>query len=178
MIELMDVLNALEKSFRVLFPNVKRVHLERIQSIKEPAISVELITYSTPIVSENIIEKQIDLDIIYFSENNKVREGIAFADRLKDLLGLGLKVKDRFIKIAEPPEIKLIEQDLHFLVTFEFADEYRPVTVEGGKVIEISQGTTDITNAENEKEVYPEDDIEIHKDKLEFMENIYMNYEI
>lgn len=178
MIELMDVLDALEQSFRVLFPNVKRVHLERIRANEEPSISVELITYSTPIVSENIIEKQIDLDIIYFSENNKVREGIAFAERLKDLLGLGLKVKDRFIKIAEPPEIKLIEQDLHFLVTFEFADDYRPVTVEDGKVVEINQGTTDITNTENEKEVYPDGDIEVHKDKLELMENLYMRYEI
>lgn len=176
MINLMDILSALEQSFRVLFPSVKRVHLERIESMEEPSISVEIISYNTPVFSENIIEKHVDIDIIYFSANNRIDEGVIFGDRLKDLLGLGLKVKDRFIRIAEPPEMKFVEQDLHFLVQFEYADKYKPITIYNGKVVEIEQGVGNISD--NEKEEVVEGDLIIHRDKLEYMQNLYADFEI
>ncbi len=132
MIEITDIFVAINKKIRHIFPNAK-VYKERIQDLDKAGLTVELIAYSTPIHSKNIINKSLDLDIIYFSENGKVFEALQAIDKLSSAFSMGLYVRNygddgevvdkRFIHCLKAPEYKLVDDDLHFLVRFDFADE-------------------------------------------------------
>lgn len=181
MIKLVDIFEALEASFRVLFPSLKRVHVERIKKLETPAISMELISYQSPAESPHTVIKQVDIDIIYFSSDNTVLETMRVADRLTNAFSLGLKVKDRYLHVAERPEMKLVEQDLHFLVQYEFADELGNYVIMDDDVISYDPGSTDMENLpvddlEEVPEDKQEDDIKIKQDKLGLMETLKVDY--
>ena len=135
MIELVDVFKSVDKTLRASIPGIE-VYKERINRVKRPVMSVELISFNTRPHSRSIINKSIDLDIIYFSKNNSVGEALVMADKLMSAFSMGLSVRaydkdgaiidKRHIHCLKAPEYKLVDQDLHFLVRFDFADIFRP----------------------------------------------------
>lgn len=135
MISVKDVFIAINETLRALFPGAK-VYKERIKKLDTPSLSVELVSISTPQHSKHIINKKIDLDIIYFAKNNEVGEALEVCDKLMSAFSMGMYVRDytkdkqiwdkRYIHCLQAPEYKLVDQDLHFLVKFEFADEFNP----------------------------------------------------
>lgn len=129
MISVQDIYEEIARVLRAIFPNLKRVYQERIQSLDTPAMTIELISYKTPQFSQNIINKKLDLDIIYFSKGNGQREALEVLDMLTSAFSMGLKVKDRFLHVIDTPEYKLVDQDLHFLITFDYQDELEMVYV-------------------------------------------------
>lgn len=132
MIRLTDVFVAVNDTLKASFKNIK-TYKERINKLDRPLMSVELISFSTSPQSRFIINKSIDLDIIYFSKDNSVEEALKVADKLMSAFSLGLSVRaygkvgamveKRHLHCMKPPEYKLVDQDLHFLVRFDFADE-------------------------------------------------------
>lgn len=122
MISVQDIYEEIARVLRAIFPNLKRVYQERIQNLDTPAMTIELISYKTPQFSQNIINKKVDLDIIYFSKSNGQREALEVLDMLTSAFSMGLKVKDRFLHVIDTPEYKLVDQDLHFLLTFDYQD--------------------------------------------------------
>lgn len=52
-----------------------RVYKERIKNLETPSFSVEIVRLATEQESKAVINKKIDLDIIYFSSENKSRRG-------------------------------------------------------------------------------------------------------
>ena len=129
MISVQDIYEEIARVLRAIFPNLKRVYQERIQNLDTPAMSIELISYKTPQFSQNIINKKVDLDIIYFSKSNGQREALEVLDMLTSAFSMGLKVKDRFLHVIDTPEYKLVDQDLHFLLTFDYQDELQMIYV-------------------------------------------------
>lgn len=129
MISVQDIYEEIARVLRAIFPNLKRVYQERIKTIDTPAMSVELISYKTPQFSEKIINKKVDLDIIYFSNSNGHKEALEVLDLLTSAFSMGLKVKDRFLHVMDTPEYKLVDQDLHFLITFDYQDSLEVVYV-------------------------------------------------
>lgn len=129
MISVQDIYEEIARVLRAIFPNLKRVYQERIQNLDTPAMSIELISYKTPQFSQNIINKKVDLDIIYFSKSNGQREALEVLDMLTSAFSMGLKVKDRFLHVMDTPEYKLVDQDLHFLLTFDYQDTLEVVYV-------------------------------------------------
>ena len=139
MISVQDIYEEIARVLRAIFPNLKRVYQERIKTIDTPAMSVELISYKTPQFSEKIINKKVDLDIIYFSSSNGHKEALEVLDLLTSAFSMGLKVskKDkegrivnsRFVHVLDTPEHKLIDQDLHFLISFEYQDPLEVIYV-------------------------------------------------
>lgn len=135
MINIQDVFRSVNDTLKTLFPDAK-VYKERIRKLYTPSLSVELVSISTLQHSKHIINKKIDLDIIYFSKSNNVGEALAVCDRLMSAFSMGIYVRSydqdgniidkRYIHCLKPPEYKLVDQDLHFLVQFDFADEYMP----------------------------------------------------
>lgn len=135
MISVKDVFVAINDTLRALFPGAK-VYKERIKKLDTPSLSVELVSISTPQHSKHIINKKIDLDIIYFAKKNEVGEALEVCDKLMSAFSMGMYVRDytkdkqiydkRYIHCLQAPEYKLVDQDLHFLVKFEFADEFNP----------------------------------------------------
>ena len=135
MIKLTDVFKSVDETLRASVPGIE-AYKERINKAKRPFMSVELITFSTSPHSRFIINKSIDLDIIYFSKNNSVGEALVMADRLISAFSMGLSVRaydkdgaivdKRHLHCLKAPEYKLVDQDLHFLVRFDFADEFVP----------------------------------------------------
>lgn len=138
-ISVQDIYNEVARVLRALFPNLKRVYQERIKAIDTPAMSVELISYKTPQFSEKIINKKVDLDIIYFSSSNGHKEALEVLDLLTSAFSMGLKVSkrdnegrivnNRFVHVLDTPEHKLIDQDLHFLISFEYQDPLEVIYV-------------------------------------------------
>ena len=129
MISVQDIYEEIARVLRSIFPNLKRVYQERIQNLDTPAMTIELISYKTPQFSQNIINKKVDLDIIYFSKSNCHREALEVLDMLTSAFSMGLKVKDRFLHAIDTPEYKLVDQDLHFLITFDYQDPLEVVYV-------------------------------------------------
>lgn len=134
MIKLTDIFRAINETLLASFEDI-RAYKERIHKQKRPDMSVEIISFTTSPHSRFIINKSIDLDIIYFSKNNTVGEALKIADRLMSALSMGLTVRvydeknlvdKRTLHCLKAPEYKLVDQDLHFLVRFDFADELEP----------------------------------------------------
>lgn len=201
MIKVMDIMEAIERTLRAMFPRMERVHLERIRTIKEPAFSVEIITYRAPVLDPHVTRKMVDVEIIYFSKHNSVAEALAMQDELTRAFSLGLRVKDRFLHMGEPAEGKLIDQDLHYLMQFDFYDDLKPlIATKYEHVARPDVGATSIENVIDEKEVVPDrwtfdEEDEAHDaylpkddptkreekplvDKLEYMEILKMDYEL
>lgn len=134
MIKLTDIFRAVNETLLASFEGIE-VYKERINKQKRPDMSVEMISFTTSPHSRYIINKSIDLDIIYFSKNNSVGEALKIADRLMSAFSMGLTVRvydekklvdKRTLHCLKAPEYKLVDQDLHFLVCFDFADELEP----------------------------------------------------
>lgn len=135
MIKLTDIFRAVNETLLASFEGIE-VYKERINKQTRPDMSVEIISFSTSPHSRYIINKSIDLDIIYFSKNNTVGEALKIADRLMSAFSMGLTVRvyddekklvdKRTLHCLKAPEYKLVDQDLHFLVRFDFADELEP----------------------------------------------------
>lgn len=134
MIKLTDIFRAVNETLLASFEDI-RSYKERINKHKRPDMSVEMISFTTSPHSRFIINKSIDLDIIYFSKNNTVGEALKIADRLMSAFSMGLTVRvydeknlvdKRTLHCLKAPEYKLVDQDLHFLVRFDFADELEP----------------------------------------------------
>lgn len=200
MVKVMDIMEEIERTLRVMFPRMERVHLERIRAIKEPSLSIEIITYRAPVLDQYVTRKMVDVEIIYFSKNNSVAEALAMQDELTRAFSLGLKVKDRFLHMGEPAEGKLIDQDLHYLMQFDFYDDLNPLIVTRYEhTARPDVGATSIENIIGEKEVEADrwmpDEEESNNsylpnndptkreenplaDKLEYMEVLKMNYEL
>ena len=147
-IKVQDIFYEIARVLKAIYPNKKlKVHQERIADLKTPAMSIELVQYSTPQFSQSIINKRVDLDIIYYAESDTVHEALTMVSPLMSAFSMGLTVysrdldgnierldageiaNKRFIHCLRPPEYTLVDQDLHFMVTLEWADSYRPVYV-------------------------------------------------
>ena len=135
MIKLNDVFMAINDTLLATFDDI-RAYKERINRQKRPDMSVELINFTTRPHSRYMINKALDLDIIYFSKSNTVGEALIVADKLMGAFSMGLTVRaygkdkkiveKRHLHCLKPPEYKLVDQDLHFLIKFDFADELEP----------------------------------------------------
>lgn len=200
MVKVMDIMEEIERTLRVMFPRMERVHLERIRAIKEPSLSIEIITYRAPVLDQYVTRKIVDVEIIYFSKNNSVAEALAMQDELTRAFSLGLKVKDRFLHMGEPAEGKMIDQDMHYLMQFDFYDDLNPlIATRYEHTARPDVGATSIDNIIGEKEVEPDkwapdkeesNDSYLPKDdptkreekpladKLEYMEVLKMDYEL
>lgn len=156
MVKVMDIMEEIERTLRVMFPRMERVHLERIRAIKEPSLSIEIITYRAPVLDQYVTRKIVDVEIIYFSKNNSVAEALAMQDELTRAFSLGLKVKDRFLHMGEPAEGKMIDQDMHYLMQFDFYDDLNPlIATRYEHTARPDVGATSIDNIIGEKKWNP-----------------------
>lgn len=186
MIEIKDILTEIDRTLRVLFPSIQKVHLERISKLTTPALSLEIISYNTPIFDQLVINKKLNIGIVYIAKENSIREALEVQEKLTRAFALGLKVKDRFLHLGDPLESKLIEQDLHFFINFDFLDELNPVIVTKNKNEAIfNTGDTAVENIINEIEIKETDEtISIDSDKkvltndLVYMETLHLDYEL
>lgn len=207
MIKLTDVFKSVDRTLTASFDNIK-VHKERINKLTRPSMTVELITFSTSNQSRFIINKSIDLDIIYFSKGNSVGEALIVADKLMGAFSLGLPVRaygkdgvmvdKRHLHCLKPPEYKLVDQDLHFLVRFDFADEleaynladdkemkpYKPKMEEGLIDRRLPKDPDNPNSIENKpfvedvKFIKEEDKKKYEEEAIKLMQSIKLEYEI
>ena len=133
MISTREFLNELARTIKVGFPSFKQVNLERIDKISYPALSVEIVDRRTSNVDPYRSYKSLTLDLIYWNGSNKISPSLDVMDRLEALFSLGLHVKDRFIKVEEPPEMKFVDQDLHCLLTFGWYDSAKILMATEGR---------------------------------------------
>lgn len=181
MISISDVFSSVNDTLREVFPGA-RVYKERIRKLYTPALSVELVSFTTPQHSKHIINKKIDLDIIYFSNSNEVGEALAVCDRLMSAFSMGIYVRKygkdrtildkRFIHCLQAPEYKLVDQDLHFMVKFEFADELVPGYMTDRRVIKPFSQDTRGTNFDSTMDLVRQDETEPKKDKKDFVKDV------
>lgn len=144
MIKFTDIFAAVNEVLLASFDNIE-VYKERIYKQKRPDMSVEVISFTTGNASRFIVNKSVDLDIIYFSKDNSVGKALVVADRLMSAFSMGLTVRvcdaegklidKRTLHCLKSPEYKLVDQDLHFLVRFDFADEFEPCYLSDDEVM-------------------------------------------
>lgn len=174
MIKLTDIFRAVNETLLASFDNIE-VYKERINKQKRPDMSVEIISFTTSPHSRYIINKSIDLDIIYFSKNNSVGEALVMADKLMSAFSMGLSVRvydkngamvdKRHLHCLKSPEYKLVDQDLHFLVRFDFADEFKPAYLADDKAMrpfdrDYEPGQIDRLPPKSDKDVQNRDFVE------------------
>lgn len=152
-----DVMAAVRDVVRVVLPEAKRAHVERIKRADLPALSFELIAYQTPIKDSNTVRKTLDMDIVYFTAERRVGAALGKVERLIEVLAQGLPVKDRYIHVSEGPEFKLIEDDLHVLIAYGWLDDLTAkVLTDSGHLGHHDGESTDINNIVDENETKPE----------------------
>lgn len=117
-----DVVSALADALRLALPGLKNIYLERIDTIEEPAVSIEIITFGQESFDFSGASKALTLDIIYFSEGNTVMEALAAQEVILSLILPGFWAGDRFLKPIGQPVGHLVEQDLHVTVTVPWMD--------------------------------------------------------
>ena len=204
MIKLTDVFKSVDETLRASIPGIE-VYKERINRVKRPVMSVELISFNTRPHSRSIINKSIDLDIIYFSKNNSVGEALVMADKLMSAFSMGLSVRaydkdgaiidKRHIHCLKAPEYKLVDQDLHFLVRFDFADIFRPTYLADDMTMkpfdrDMEDGQVDKRPPKSDKDVEnrgfvedvkfetDEDKKSYEEEKIKLMQSLKLEYEI
>lgn len=199
MIRTVDLFEEIGRVLNSLF-DLEEVTAERIQKIQFkdsndrqkalPLMSIELVTYESPVFNQTTVNKTITVDIIYFSKGNTVAEALEVLEALNGAFSMGLFVKDRFIHTSGKPDSHLEGQDLHYLVTFDFKDEYKPLMADvHGNVRSFN---TNINNA-NPNIFHTEDDFpdrerdtdladildkKIEREKIELMQDIYQVYKV
>ncbi len=181
MISISDVFSSVNDTLREVFPDAK-VYKERIRRLNTPSLSVELVSFTTPQHSKHIINKKIDLDIIYFSNSNEVGEALEVCDRLMSAFSMGIYVRKygkdrtildkRFIHCLQAPEYKLVDQDLHFMVKFEFADEFMPEYMTDRKDIKPFSQDTRGTDFDSTMDLVKQGETEPKKDKKDFVKDV------
>ena len=181
MISVRDVFSSVNDTLRSLFPEA-RIYKERIRKLNTPSLSVELVSFTSPQHSKHIINKKIDLDIIYFSNSNEVGEALSVCDRLMSAFSMGIYVRKygkdgeildkRFIHSLQSPEYKLVDQDLHFMVKFEFADEFMPGYMTDRRVIKPFSQDTRGTDFDSTMDLVKQDETEPKKDKKDFVKDV------
>lgn len=210
-IGIQDIYFELGRVLEAIYPGSNlKVHEERIADLVTPAVSIELVQFSTPQHSKNIINKRVDLDLIYYSETDTVREALSMVSPLMGAFSMGLKVYERdmdgnilrddkgkmvysrFIHCLRPPEYTLVDQDLHFMVTFEWAEAFKPyyVTIDekhvGGELKDKEPIVTDYDTANeslDNKEIIFEDDVDDAKyrayldEPYQMMSDLHTNME-
>ncbi|OHW62171.1 hypothetical protein EUAN_12400 [Andreesenia angusta] len=162
MITVNDIYKEIARVLKVTFP-MSKVYRDTIESLVVPAFNIQLVVYNTVGFSEKVINRKAKLDIVYLSESN-TRESLEAAEKLTSLFMPSFKIKDRHITMNESPEVKIIDKDLHYLVTFDFFDTFE-------KIIVNDDGT--ITVVDTGK---PEVDWESGK-TLELMERLFVDGE-
>lgn len=181
MVSVKDVFVAINETLRALFPGAK-VYKERIKKLDTPSLSVELVSISTPQHSKHIINKKIDLDIIYFAKNNEVGEALEVCDKLMNAFSMGMYVRDytkdkqiwdkRYIHCLQAPEYKLVDQDLHFLVKFEFADEFNPNYLSDRKEMKDFNKDTSGIKVDEVKDLISDEKDETEKKNQDFVKDV------
>lgn len=150
-----DVMDVLRQTIQAAMPGAKRAYFERLDKANLPALSFELISYSSPQVDSQRVRRSLDLDVVYLSRSNTVGEALEVMGMLGDILPFGLPVKDRFIYPAEGPEMRLVDQDLHMLITYEWLDLGAPVVItESGKLGWVEPEETSPGNVIKEQDPY------------------------
>lgn len=185
MISISDVFRSVNNTLKGLFPGAK-VYKERIRKLETPSLSVELVSFTTPQHSKHIINKKIDLDIIYFSNSNEVREALSVCDRLMSAFSMGIYVRKygkdgeildkRFIHCLQAPEYKLVDQDLHFMVKFEYADELMAGYMNDRRDIKAfsqdTRGTLIDSTKDLSKKLSQDDTSKPKEDKKDFVKDV------
>lgn len=129
MVSINDIQEKIARDLKIIFPNIKRVSRESIRELETPCLSIQLVFYNAPVIHSRQVLKTVEMDLIYYAKSDKKSEGYSVMDRFNSWLALGLPVKDRFIKTAEEPTFSFVDNDLHYLITFQYFDDYAGIFV-------------------------------------------------
>ncbi len=160
MIKVIDMLTEINRVIRAGFPNAKRVYLERIKALETPCLSIEIVNISHDLFNQYISVKTVTLDIIYISSSNSVYEALEAKEKLEALFCHNLKIGDRYPRVTEI-ETTLVDQDLHFNITYEFYDVAEHYYVgANNNIIKYDINKTSNNNIYLENEVADEDKVQ------------------
>ena len=100
------------------------VHLERIDKLKPPAFSIEVVSDTSEAFSNTHEQRDLILDIIYFSRKNTQSEAMKMCGKLMSVFLPDFRLdKDKTFTFHHGVETRFVEQDLHCMVHFEWQQE-------------------------------------------------------
>ena len=136
------------------------MYLERIKALETPCLSIEIVNISHDLFNQYISVKTVALDIIYISSSNLVYEALEAKEKLEALFCHNLKIGDRYPRVTEI-ETTLVDQDLHFNITYEFYDVAEHYYVgANNNIIKYDINKTSNNNIYLENEVADEDKVQ------------------
>lgn len=116
-----DIKKAILKKLHDNFPTYKLYGEEVPQGFKKPCFFVEILPVSFNNSSKYHIEKSINIDIHYFSENGTNAENFEMIDKLNEIFNIALEVNDRVFTINEI-NTTIVDTVLHFSFDINFTD--------------------------------------------------------
>lgn len=120
MITLLDIQKSISRKLDSKFSDYYIYTEEVKDGLKRPSFFINIM----PISTKNFIankEKLINIDIMYFSENETNEEKLNMINMLEDLLNITLEIKDRVITI-ESLDFKVVNDILHCIFNLDFTD--------------------------------------------------------
>lgn len=104
----LDILDALVKKVTAEF--ICPVHSDEVlEGFKMPCFFIKLVP-STTIENLNVTETQLVIFLTYFTNKRNEVEYLEVAERVKNLIDMGFKVKDRFIHVDEISDDRIGEK--------------------------------------------------------------------
>ena len=101
-------------------PTVEAVHLNRIDKLKTPAFSIEIIHDQITSFSKEIEDCSLMLNIIYYPHAKALTKSLEISGQLMEIFLPTFKVGDRYFNFPDGVEARFVEEALNFVLTFRW----------------------------------------------------------
>lgn len=143
-ISTMAIAEEIARVLKKLEPRAK-VYLERIETLTKPCFSIEVVSDNSTVINAQCEERRLLLDIIYYPKSNVMQEAIEMNGKLMSIFLPTFRLNDnKTFTFHQGVEAKFIDQDLHFLIPFEWRQSILKSFVDADNKL-VTYNTTDET---------------------------------
>ena len=101
-------------------PTVEAVHLNRIDKLKTPAFSIEIIQDQITSFSKDIEDCSLMLNLIYYPPSKVLNKSLEVSALLMEIFLPTFQVGDRYFNFPEGVEARFVDEALNFVLTFRW----------------------------------------------------------
>ncbi|MDO5096503.1 MAG: hypothetical protein Q4D65_08070 [Peptostreptococcaceae bacterium] len=145
-IETIQITEEIARVLKTMAPTAK-VHLERIDKKSLPAFSIEVVSDTSTVISSTHEQRNLTLDIIYYSQSNRQSEAIEMSGNLMAIFLPTFRLdNEKTFTFHQGVQTRFVEQDLHFLIEFDWRQSITKSFVDEDNKF-VTYDTTDETKA-------------------------------
>ena len=96
-----DIIGEVNALLKKEYPNIKRYGNDTVDNAVPPYFFVEVVPYGISRESQNMMKKSCSVKITFVQKIPDQVEGLSVVERIFELLGINLKIKDRKLLVSD-----------------------------------------------------------------------------